>query len=114
MGNTILVTGSSGFVGLNLIPYLKNRDYKVIGITRKSSLNNISYNDLNEGVWNDALAIIHLAGKAHDLKKTADDQEYYEVNRDLTCRLFDEFLNSSCQLFIYISSEVSNSVPRAI
>ena len=49
-------------------------------------------------------AIVHLAGKAHDLKKTAHDKDYYEANFELTKRLFDQFLQSEAKQFIYISS----------
>lgn len=48
--------------------------------------------------------IVHLAGKAHDLKKTASEQEYFTVNTDLSIRLFDAFLQSNAKVFIYMSS----------
>jgi len=49
-------------------------------------------------------AIIHLAGKAHDLKKTANPDEYYQVNFELTKKLYDAFLDSDAKKFIFISS----------
>ena len=49
-------------------------------------------------------AIIHLAGKAHDLKGTSNDSEYYDVNYELTKQLYDQFLQSKAEKFIYISS----------
>lgn len=48
--------------------------------------------------------MVHLAGKAHDLKKISNDKDYYEVNFELTKQLFDQFLQSDAQKFIYISS----------
>jgi nucleoside-diphosphate-sugar epimerase len=48
--------------------------------------------------------MVHLAGKAHDLKKTSNDSEYFEVNYELTKKLYDQFLASDTQQFIYISS----------
>ena len=48
--------------------------------------------------------MVHLAGKAHDLKKTSNDSEYFEVNYELTKKLYDQFLASNAQQFIYISS----------
>ena len=39
---------------------------------------------------------------AHDLKKTSEDKEYFEVNTELTKTLFDQFLKSDCEVFIYI------------
>jgi nucleoside-diphosphate-sugar epimerase len=49
-------------------------------------------------------AIIHLAGKAHNLKKTSNDLEYYDANFELTKKLYNQFLDSHAQTFIYISS----------
>ena len=104
MQNNILITGSSGFVGANLIPYLSKENYTITGITRKPKEKEISYKELNKNIWNTSKAVIHLAGKAHDLKKVASDKEYYDVNRDLTIELFKQFLESECQIFIYVSS----------
>ena len=52
----------------------------------------------------DELAIIHLAGKAHDLKKVANPEEYYDVNTNLTNFIFDTFLTSNAKVFITLSS----------
>ncbi|RZK52935.1 MAG: NAD-dependent epimerase/dehydratase family protein, partial [Pedobacter sp.] len=51
-----------------------------------------------------AEAIIHLAGKAHDLKKTSNPDEYYQVNFEITKKLYDAFLKSEIKKFIFISS----------
>ena len=53
---------------------------------------------------NESKVFIHLAGKAHDLKNTSEDNDYFEVNTELTKRLFDKFLVSDCEVFIYMSS----------
>ena len=34
------------------------------------------------------VAIIHLAGKAHDTSNTSAEEEYFKINRDLTIQLF--------------------------
>ncbi len=97
----ILITGASGFVGQNLTYHLKK--YNLITISRK---NGFDYNLIgNEFLDNNKIEIIiHLAGKAHDLKKTSNDSEYYEANTDLTRTLFDSFLKSKAKTFIYLSS----------
>ena len=101
----ILITGATGFVGQNLRPYLSSKGMQTIGVSRTEISNeNISYHDLKEGVWNKASAMLHLAGKAHDLKKTSEDKEYFEANTALTKTLFDQFLKSDCEVFIYMSS----------
>ena len=101
----ILISGSTGFVGQNLLPYLALKGLNTIGISRNQTIYNcITYSDLNNAVWSNAIAMVHLAGKSHDLKKTSQDQVYFEVNTELTKRLFDQFSQSDCEVFIYMSS----------
>jgi len=99
-----IITGISGFVGSNLSEYFSRIDKTILGLSRSPKENEISYNDLSLKELNKSKSIIHLAGKAHDLKKTSEDKEYFEVNTDLTKRLFDQFLISDCEVFIYMSS----------
>ena len=93
MINGIYITGSSGFVGKNLSNYLLERSFQVTAYTRNTIL------DLT-----DVDALVHLAGKAHDLKKTSNQDEYYLVNTELTQKVFDAFLASDAKLFITLSS----------
>ncbi len=104
--NTIIITGITGFVGQNLQNYLKKYSLnQVKGVSRQTdSSQNIEYKDLTKKVWNTIDAFVHLAGKAHDLKNTSAEQEYFEVNTELTKTLFDQFLESDCEVFIYMSS----------
>ena len=62
------------------------------------------YSELNKTLLNDSNYFIHLAGKAHDLKKTSEDKEYYEANTELTKEVFNQFLKSSSKVFIFMSS----------
>jgi len=94
--SNILLTGASGFVGKNLVPYLTNLMINVKQLTRGELTAVIDLQNSS--------AIIHLAGKAHDLKKTSNPDEYYEVNFQLTKKLYDAFLASTAQKFIFISS----------
>lgn len=93
----IIITGASGFVGQNLQEYLRDKRYEI----SKLSLRNHNWHN---HVDNDALALIHLAGKAHDTSNISQPEEYFKVNRDLTIALFDEFLNSNIRDFFYFSS----------
>lgn len=81
----IIITGSSGFIGLNLIQHLSSQAYQI----DKLNLRNDFWQS-NIGI--EYNAIIHLAGKAHDLKNVANPDEYYKVNYELTKQLFDIFL----------------------
>ena len=87
----VLITGSSGFVGSNLIPFL-SKEYLIEKFDRQNS------KKINSDI------IIHLAGKAHDLTNSSLKNEYFESNTYLTNKLFDEFLKSDSKIFIYVSS----------
>lgn len=89
--NRIFLTGSSGFVGISFLNYFKN---EMIRISLRGEESNID----------NAKIVIHLAGKAHDLKKTSNPDEYYQVNTVLTKRIFDSFLISDANVFITLSS----------
>lgn len=66
----LAVTGNTGFVGGNLVSYLERKGNDVIGISRAPCKSNeIKYSELNSIFWNSIQVFIHLAGKAHDLKK---------------------------------------------
>ncbi|KOY50650.1 NAD-dependent epimerase/dehydratase family protein [Polaribacter dokdonensis] len=98
------ITGNKGFVGQNLSNYLKKEKKITIGISRNPTKDDKSYSTLTLEDFNNAKSFIHLAGKAHDLKNTSEDKEYFEVNTELTKTLFDQFLKSECEVFIYMSS----------
>lgn len=93
----ILVTGSSGFIGQHLCDFLESKGIEVLPISLRSD-------DWVERIDISSNAIIHLAGKAHDTTNTSNPEEYYIINRDLTIQLFEKFLSSDIQDFIYFSS----------
>jgi len=93
----VLISGSTGFVGQNLIKDLREAKIETEGFS------------LREVDWQHKLdrcadAIIHLAGKAHDTENTTSEEEYYKINRDLTISLFQEFLKSDIKDFFFFSS----------
>lgn len=91
----ILITGLSGFVGSNLKDYLaSDANLNLIAYSRSNSLVDLNQTD----------AIVHLAGKAHDLKNVSRPEDYYEANFELTKKLYDAFLLSNAKKFIFISS----------
>jgi nucleoside-diphosphate-sugar epimerase len=91
----IAITGATGFVGTNLYNYLKTSNQIEYLKVRYKKNQQFNFN---------ANVLIHLAGKAHDLKKVANPKEYYEANYELTKQLFDAFLISESQVFIFFSS----------
>ncbi|MCV9931270.1 NAD-dependent epimerase/dehydratase family protein [Flavobacterium sp. LS1R47] len=91
----IAITGTSGFVGLNLYDCLKT-DYEVIPMSVRYKIGQCF--DIQEDI------VIHLAGKAHDLKNVSNPKDYYEANFELTKQLFDAFLISKASVFVFMST----------
>jgi nucleoside-diphosphate-sugar epimerase len=89
--NNILITGSSGFIGTSL---LKSFNGSPIRVSSRGNESNIQ----------DATCVFHLSGKAHDLKNSSNPDEYYQVNTELTKKVFDAFLSSEAKVFITLSS----------
>jgi nucleoside-diphosphate-sugar epimerase len=91
MPKKIFLTGSSGFVGKNLMSFF-SKVYRINTFKRNLEIT------VRENI------VIHLAGKAHDLKKTSNPKEYYQVNTELTKEVFNAFLASGAKVFITLSS----------
>ncbi len=89
--SSIFLTGSTGFVGKSLL----------LTFSKEKT---IEWNRGNEIKIDSAIAVIHLAGKAHDIKKSSNSNEYYQVNTELTKKVFNAFLSSDAKVFITLSS----------
>ena len=91
----ILVTGASGFIGKRFVAFNSDR-FEVVPV----SLRLTAVEDLRlHGVH----TIVHLAGKAHEMKPVAD-QVYYDVNYTLTKKLAEEARHQGVPHFVYASS----------
>lgn len=91
-----MITGASGFVGVNLTRYFTEQNYIAHGLSLRSGL--------PDSIPAETDSIIHLAGKAHDLKNISDPSEYFNINTFLTHQLYDLFLLSDASVFIFMSS----------
>lgn len=104
----ILITGIHGFVGSNLVASLKEHHtlygLDIISPVKDGIEKTFSWKDLEEGRIPEVDAIIHLAGKAHDTKNKAQAQVYFDINTGLTQKIYDYFLESTAQKFIFFSS----------
>ena len=104
----ILITGIHGFVGGNLVKALgqSNEIYglDIVAPEKEGVVKTFSWDDLDENKIPQVDAVIHLAGKAHDLKKTFGPEVYFKVNTGLTQKMYDWFLKSSAGKFIFFSS----------
>ncbi len=94
----LLITGSHGFVGTNLIEALDS-----------------TYHVIRWKAWEDMPlpecdVVIHLAGLAHDTKRSETSEgrwkkeDYFRVNTELTKKIYDRFLESGAKKFIFFSS----------
>jgi nucleoside-diphosphate-sugar epimerase len=115
---TVLVTGSDGFIGRNLVPYLAAQGYKVVAASRVASAFEspnvvaVPLPDLSMPIdWQPLLqqcdAVVHLAGVAH---RFAEDDVYDRVNHRATEALARTAYRSGTHL-IFISSIAAQSSP---
>jgi nucleoside-diphosphate-sugar epimerase len=88
---SIYLTGETGFIGTSLRRELQ---FEEISIHKR----------VEEITLQSEEIVIHLAGKAHDLKNTLSSTDYYEVNTELTKKVFNAFVASEAKVFITLSS----------
>ncbi|GHV42950.1 nucleoside-diphosphate-sugar epimerase [Spirochaetia bacterium] len=101
----ILISGIHGFVGSNVA--LALHDHCIYGLSNSCSskevgLKTYSWDELDKVHHIDA--IIHLAGKAHDTNNQIEKQTYFDINTGLTEKIFNCFLQSDANKFIFFSS----------
>lgn len=104
----ILITGIHGFVGSNLVEYLKsgNEIYglDIVAPEKDGVVKTFSWDDLDADALPEMDAIVHLAGKAHDTKNKSAADVYFKVNTGLTQKIFDYFLASGAKKFVFFST----------
>jgi nucleoside-diphosphate-sugar epimerase len=115
---TVLVTGSDGFIGRHLVPYLAAEGYKVIAASRTAAafesqnIVAVPLPDLSRPIdWQPLLqqcdAVVHLAGIAH---RFAEDDVYDRVNHRATEALARTANRCGTHL-VFISSIAAQSSP---
>lgn len=92
----IVITGSTGFVGTNLLGYLRGLDISARALSLRTPSPEWDLANMH--------ALVHLVGKAHDLRNVSKPEEYYHVNTVLSSEIFDAFLASKAKVFIMLSS----------
>ena len=102
----ILITGITGFVGTNIVNAFKGC-HTIYGLDIVQSDNKdiekiYSWDEIDSLPEVDA--IIHLAGKAHDVKNKSVADVYFNINTGLTKKIYDYFLRSGAKKFLFFSS----------
>ena len=91
----VLITGAFGFVGTNLSAYLANQGTEVWALdvagagTSDNYRRSFTWDGLETVPWTQIDAVVHLAGKAHDTRRTSEAQAYFEINTGLTRRVLE-------------------------
>lgn len=102
----ILITGIHGFVGTNLVSAYKSQHsiygLDIISPQKEGIETSYSWDELEKLPHIDI--IIHLAGKAHDTKTQINTEDYLKINTGLTIKIYDWFLKSNSQKFVFFSS----------
>jgi len=114
-----LITGAYGFVGTNLCKYLVGKGHECIALDIPAAKREgvpyaafFSWDELDQLPPCDV--VVHLAGKAHDLKKVASEQSYFDINVGLTQRIYEAFRKEVEKVggqrkFIYFSSSKASA-----
>lgn len=115
---TILIIYDSGFIGSNLLNFFHEKGFTIDVIDLGQVVPEFvraayHWKDIDAVYFSEYDAVIHLAGKAHDLGGGGRLDEYVSVNVGLTKVIFEKFLDSESANFIYFSSvkAVADTVP---
>ena len=108
-----LITGASGFIGRVLCQQLREQHVKVRAGIRQVADGPwdevVSFDLATQKLQGGALAgfdtIFHLAGKAHALSETRqDEEEYFRINTEGTGKLLEAAKDAGVRRFVFISS----------
>jgi nucleoside-diphosphate-sugar epimerase len=110
----ILLTGINGFVGHSVAPFFVERGYEVIGAGRREfkcdGVRFVPVSRIDRYThWGAALngvdVVVHLAGRAHRMKESPEEQHlYYETNVEGSVNLAEQAIKAGVKKFIFISS----------
>ena len=102
----ILITGSNGFVGTNLRKYLESKGRQCVTLDVRNA--DYDWTEFAKIPFESCDAVVHLAGKAHDLKKVASETSYFDINVGLTEKIFNASIGKVPR-FVYFSSSKASA-----
>jgi UDP-2-acetamido-2,6-beta-L-arabino-hexul-4-ose reductase len=93
----VLITGSNGFIGKNLIQHIKELDqYEISTFTRDNTIEQLQV------LVNQADSIIHLAGE----NRPSNPSAFKTVNSDLTYAICEAIRNSGRSISLILASSI--------
>jgi UDP-glucose 4-epimerase len=123
---TVLVTGGCGFIGVNVVKYLLDRNFKIRILDDLSTGNKDNLSDAGLKLPQDDLlngdirdqdiviqavkgvdAVIHLAAHTRVVESMAKPQENWDINTRGTANLLEACRISGVKTFIFASSNVA-------
>lgn len=112
MSDLVLVSGASGFIGSSLCAYLQQAGFNVRRLSHRlvkndehSCVMDLAHDFCSSDVLYGVKTVFHLAGKAHALAETIqDEEEYFKINTEGTRKLLEAAKQAGVQKFIYFSS----------
>ncbi len=108
-----LISGATGFIGRVLCQQLREQSVQVRGGMRHVAegpwdevvLFNLATRTLPEDALAGVDTVFHLAGKAHALSETRqDEEEYFRINTEGTGTLLEAARGAGVRRFVFISS----------
>lgn len=111
---TILMTGATGFAGCNIAAWFLHRDYRIIAPGRmRPADNRLEFHQISRidryTFWEEMLrgvdAVVHLAGRAHQMREKPDSYHlYFETNFEGSVNLALQAAKQGVKRFIFVSS----------
>jgi len=92
----VLITGSSGYIATNIKQWLEKKDnlYTISSVSVRDTLLDLSgYH-----------AVIHTAALVHAKETNENQQQFYEINSNLTQKLAQKAKDSGVKQFIFLST----------
>ena len=114
----VLITGANGFVGTNLVNYLKKNGHEIVrtDISNADIVGDLTNQDfvlkeLSKGEFD---AVVHLAGLINVPKSIEDPYACYRINCFGTLNMLKMAIEKKVKRFVYISSNNVFGSPKKL